>query len=91
MASTHLWQPDLYDSKLSFVSEYGKDVIELLRPLQGERILDLGCGTGDLTKEISKSGAYVTGMDLSSEMVAQASRKYPEIDFVVGNLNSLSS
>jgi trans-aconitate methyltransferase len=85
MSSVHNWQPELYDNKLGFVSQFGKGVVELLSPKSGERILDLGCGTGDLSWEISKSGAKVVGMDLSANMIDQAKRKYPGIDFVIGN------
>lgn len=84
----HVWQPGLYDDKLGFVSEYGKDVVELLQARPGERILDLGCGTGDLTYEISKVGAEVFGMDLSEPMIEQARQKYPLLDFRVGNAES---
>lgn len=79
------WNPGHYDSKLGFVSEYGKDVVLLLRPSSGERILDLGCGTGDLTHEISKSGASVVGMDLSESMIVEARKKYPNLQFTVDN------
>ncbi|QGQ96490.1 class I SAM-dependent methyltransferase [Paenibacillus psychroresistens] len=85
MSSIHKWQPELYDNKLGFVSQFGKGVVELLNPQSGERILDLGCGTGDLSSEISKCGAKVVGMDLSATMIEQAKRKYPDIDFVIGN------
>jgi trans-aconitate methyltransferase len=85
MGSSHIWKPTLYDEKLGFVSEYGKGVVELLEPQQGERILDLGCGTGDLSHDIAKSGAYVLGMDYSLHMIEQASSKYPELDFRMGN------
>jgi trans-aconitate methyltransferase len=85
MGSEQVWQSDHYDSKLGFVSEFGKDVVRLLNPIKGERIFDLGCGTGDLAHEISQAGAYVTGMDLSEPMINQAQRKYPEIKFLVGN------
>ncbi|WP_090673911.1 methyltransferase domain-containing protein [Paenibacillus tianmuensis] len=51
--------------KLGYVSEFGKGAVELLNPAKGERILDLGCGTGDLAYEINQTGAAVTGLDLS--------------------------
>lgn len=83
--SIHVWQADLYDKKLDYVSELGKGTIEILSPKSGEKILDLGCGTGDLANEISKMGALVIGMDLSTQMIDSAKMKYPEINFFVGN------
>jgi trans-aconitate methyltransferase len=85
MVSSNVWNPDLYDEKLSFVSDLGKELIELLHPKKGEKILDLGCGTGDLSYEISKSGATVVGMDLSPEMIEKAREKYENIQFVIEN------
>lgn len=88
MSSIHVWQTELYDKKLDFVSEFGKGVVALLNPKQGETILDLGCGTGDLAYEISKAGAAVTGMDLSTPMIDAAKAKYPDIRFLVGDATS---
>ena len=44
-----MWEADLYREKHGFVFNYGKDLISMLNPQEGERILDLGCGTGELT------------------------------------------
>lgn len=44
-------------------------------PLPGERVLDLGCGSGDLTLELAASGADVTAIDLSPRMVEVAARR----------------
>ncbi len=85
MNSTHVWQTNLYDSKLDYVSELGKGVVELLNPKSGEKILDLGCGTGDLAYQISHSEAVVIGMDLSTQMVEKAKEKFPDIKFYIGN------
>ncbi|HVS92682.1 MAG TPA: methyltransferase domain-containing protein [Mucilaginibacter sp.] len=79
------WDANLYDNKHSFVFHYGESVLELLAVKPGERILDLGCGTGHLTKKIQDEGAEVIGMDASPEMIAQARENYPELDFIVGN------
>jgi trans-aconitate methyltransferase len=79
------WNAALYDRKHSFVWRYGADVIELLAPRQGERILDLGCGTGHLTSRIAQSGAFVIGMDRSWPMLLEARKNYPELMLVVGD------
>ena len=41
----------------------------------GERILDLGCGTGELTLALQQRGCEAVGVDLSPEMVAAAKEK----------------
>jgi ubiquinone/menaquinone biosynthesis C-methylase UbiE len=43
-------------------------VVELLAPRPGERVLDLGCGTGHSTSKIAESGATVVGLDGSDAM-----------------------
>lgn len=86
LESVNQWNAALYDEKLSFVSNYGKGVVRLLAPQRGEHILDIGCGTGDLTAEISESGAIVTGLDQSEAMLEKARDKYPEITFIQDNV-----
>ncbi|MCR8657803.1 class I SAM-dependent methyltransferase [Paenibacillus endoradicis] len=85
MDSSQVWKSDLYDKRLSFISEFGKGVVELLNPIKGESILDLGCGTGDLAYEISNYGANVLGIDFSKEMIEKAREKYPHINFQIEN------
>lgn len=77
------WNAGLYDDKHSFVFKYGEDLVDALNPLPGERILDLGCGTGYLTNVIAAAGATVVGIDSSLEMVAKAKLQYPELEFKV--------
>ncbi|GAP97213.1 class I SAM-dependent methyltransferase [Leptolyngbya sp. NIES-2104] len=38
-------------------------------------VLDAGCGTGYLSRQLAQKGAIVTGIDLSSEMIALAQQK----------------
>lgn len=79
------WNAELYDTKMNFVSKYGVKVLELLQPNEGERILDLGCGTGDLTHELVQAGVEAVGIDLSAEMIEKARKKYPGISFMQAN------
>jgi trans-aconitate methyltransferase len=79
------WNTKLYNDKHSFVTKYGKELIGWLHPRKGEKILDLGCGTGQLTFEISESGAEVVGMDNSPEMISKAKANYPHLRFEVKN------
>jgi len=57
----------------------------LLVPKAGERILDLGCGTGQLTEKIAQSGAFVHGIDSSLSMISTARSNYPQLDFAVAD------
>jgi len=76
------WNPELYDNKHDFVAKYGEDLVNLLNPKQNEIILDLGYGTGDLTKKISGLCKMVVGLDNSSSMIQAAQKKYPGITFL---------
>jgi trans-aconitate methyltransferase len=84
------WNANLYNAKHDFVWKFGSDVVSLLAPQAGERILDLGCGTGHLTAQIAESGAKVMGVDRSAEMVAAAQAAYPKLKFEVVDARKLS-
>lgn len=75
------WDAKLYDDKHAFVWKHGASLVALLEPKPGERILDLGCGTGHLTAEIAKSGAEVVGIDQDGTMIDEARRLYPQLRF----------
>jgi len=75
------WDPQRYQNQNSFVWQFGESLLELLKPRAGERILDIGCGTGQLTAEIARSGARVVGLDNSPEMLAEARKNFPGVTF----------
>jgi len=79
----------MYQSKHAFVWEYGKDLVGLLAPQSGERILDAGCGTGQLTAEIARAGADVIGIDSSPAMIEQARANLPGVRFEVADLTAI--
>jgi trans-aconitate methyltransferase len=83
------WDPALYRERASFVHRIASDLVGVLAPLPGERVLDLGCGTGELTSAIAAAGASVVGLDASEEMIAAARRRGPDLTFVVGDGEAL--
>lgn len=83
MASESDWNANLYDEKHSFVWKMAAGLLELLDAKAGERILDLGCGTGHMTAQIAASGASVIGIDRSPDMIDRAQQAHPGIRFEV--------
>jgi len=83
------WDTGLYESNHSFVWRHGSTLVDLLAPKAGERILDAGCGTGQLTAQIAARGAHVIGIDSASSMIEQARRNFPDIAFEMGDVRLL--
>lgn len=87
--SRQKWDAELYEARHGFVWQLGQGLIDLLKPQPGERILDVGCGTGQLTARIAESGATVIGLDSSLEMIGQARQNFPQIQFVLQNVTEM--
>lgn len=52
----------------------------------GARILDGGCGLGDWTMCLARQGYSVAGLDLSKETIAQLQARFPEAEFMAGDI-----
>jgi trans-aconitate methyltransferase len=76
------WDAASYDRKFAFVTDGGAPILARLAPQPGERVLDLGCGTGELTAQISSAGAAVVGLDADEAMLNRARERFPGITFV---------
>src|SRR5699024_8288425 len=83
------WNPTLYDQHHKFVSDFAENLVSSLNPQRDEHILDIGCGTGDLANAISKSGATVTGIDMSQSMIEVARRSILILTFSSWTLSTL--
>ena len=60
------------------------DLVGLLPPVDGRRVLDLGCGVGQLAHHLAASGASeVVGVDLSERMLerARAEWAHPRVTY----------
>ena len=77
------WNAVLYDNKHDFVSEYGKGLFEFVPEDKKQSILDLGCGTGILTAQLSNFAGTIIGVDSSASMIAKAKEQYADIQFVI--------
>ena len=50
-------------------------------------MLDAGCGTGRVGRELARRGVDVVGVDLDDEMLATARRKAPDVDWRLADLS----
>lgn len=91
--SDHRWDSNLYENKHGFVWQYGEALLDLLSPQPGERILDLGCGTGQLTAKIAMrlrgheaiADDKIQGIDNSPAMIEKARQNYPYLQFTIAD------
>ena len=53
------------------------------------RVLDAGCGTGRVARELARRGVAVVGVDVDAVMLATARAKAPELQWIEHDLASL--
>jgi SAM-dependent methyltransferase len=75
-----IWDPQAYGQNGAFVHGLAGGVLEWVEAQTGERILDLGCGDGQLTARVALSGANVVGLDASPQMAAAARSRGIAVD-----------
>ena len=66
------WEAERYAEHGRFVAELAGPVLELLAPVAGERVLDLGCGDGELAIQLVARGCEVVAVDAAPGMVERA-------------------
>jgi demethylmenaquinone methyltransferase / 2-methoxy-6-polyprenyl-1,4-benzoquinol methylase len=78
---------DLTNTVLSFGRDRGwrKATRDALDPAPGQRVLDVGAGTGVSTQELAASGAYAVGLDLSIGMLQAGRRVRPGVPLLAGD------
>ena len=90
---------DLPVSKVRARVRSGRDQMRKLllsslpEDLEGMRILDAGCGTGQISIELAKRGAFVVGVDISDNLIKVANDRVPErlrnkVEFKSGDMLS---
>ena len=84
------WNAQQYQERHAYVFHFGEGILEWLAPQPHERIVDLGCGSGQLTARIAEAGALVIGIDASHDMIVQARSNFPGFDFRVGDATTFT-
>jgi SAM-dependent methyltransferase len=70
--------------------EYRAMVPYMTQLAKGARVLDGGCGLGDWTLYFARQGFSVAGLDLSRQTVEQLQARFPEVEFVDGDIRRTS-
>jgi len=78
-----LYQFDWYSDPL-------RDWAATLNIQPGKQVLDLGCGPGNLTRELAAGGVRITGVDKSDAMIKRAKRPQSQAQFKADNATDLS-
>lgn len=100
--ATDKWEELTSDAPVSRVRQTvraGRDRMRALilsrlpEDLRGRRVLDAGCGTGQMTVELAARGADVVATDISPQLVEVARRRLPDqyhaqVQFVAGDMLS---
>src|SRR6185436_548518 len=81
LLNTFLWLPGGSDRlRRRFVASLG------IEP--GDRVLELGCGTGLVTRHLGATGADVVALDRAPAMLAAARRRAPHAAFIAGDVRA---
>ncbi|KAL6259244.1 hypothetical protein P5V15_009163 [Pogonomyrmex californicus] len=69
LAALHVYTPIRVQFVRDGLVNAGVEVQNSALPLEGIKILDVGCGGGILTERLARIGAEVTGIDISAELI----------------------
>ncbi len=88
-----MWGQGPYQRITETLGDIHDLVFERLAPQEGDRWLDLACGTGAMAERAAAAGAKVTGVDLAPALIETATKRAGElgleIDYVVGDAERL--
>lgn len=80
---------DEYDARYERLAAAGKNVhgeADFVMRFAPTSVLDAGCGTGRVARELARRGVEVAGVDLDDEMLATARRKDPDLPWHCADL-----
>jgi ubiquinone/menaquinone biosynthesis C-methylase UbiE len=79
-----------WDNYFALVTNHAIDnILDSFGDFQGKRLLDVGCGTGQLTAAGAKRGAEAEEIDFAETMTAIAAENHPQIKFMIGDAENL--
>jgi SAM-dependent methyltransferase len=84
-----VWGVGSYEITATELEPAAEVAVEALELSEGERLLDIGCGTGNAALEAERAGAAVAGIDPSPRLVQVARRRIPGGQFVEGSATDM--
>lgn len=83
---------DRYDAAFDALAESGMEIhgeADFVSSLKPKSVLDAGCGTGRVARELARRGIDVVGVDVDPEMLRVAQRRSPELEWHLNDLECL--
>src|SRR5437868_9410747 len=83
---------DAYDARYDERAAAGENVhgeADFVERLAPRSVLDAGCGTGRVARELARRGIDVVGVDVDPSMLATARRQAPDLDWRLGDLATI--
>jgi SAM-dependent methyltransferase len=83
---------DAYDARYDRLAEAGENVhgeADFVMGYAPASVLDAGCGTGRVARELARRGVDVVGVDLDLDMLATARRRSPDLAWVDADLTTV--
>ena len=78
-----MWGAGAYQRITETIADIQDLVVERLAPREGERCLDLACGTGAVAERAARAGAAVTGVDLAPVLIETARERAAQEDLAI--------
>ncbi|NPD90222.1 MAG: methyltransferase domain-containing protein [Asgard group archaeon] len=89
------WGPEIdsqFIRQASWTEMFRNQIYRRINLLNAKKILDVGCGTGVITREIrEKCSAKITAIDIEPDMIKLAKERVSNVDFIVENVENLSA
>jgi SAM-dependent methyltransferase len=83
------WGVGEYELTATELLPFADLVVAEAAPRPGDRVLDLGCGTGNVSAVAVATGAEVVGIDPSERLVGVARERVPDAELLVGSAEDL--